>query len=241
MKNILVVDDNTNFVNMLIRYFKNNPKINIKYIGEDGEKGLKILIEHKDDIDLILLDLVMPKKDGLYFLKEFKKLNLRKNIIVMTSLNSDTIIRKVSNYQVDDFILKPYSFEDLETKLMESVTSKRDNKDVKQELSKLLHELGIPSNIKGYEYLREAIINLYNAKNISGITKELYPDIASKYDTSPTKVERAIRHAIEVSSNRGDIKLMDEIFGHSVDMEKSKPTHSEFIVTIADKLKLEKR
>ena len=180
MKNILVVDDNTNFVNMLIRYFKNNPKINIKYIGEDGEKGLKILIEHKDDIDLILLDLVMPKKDGLYFLKEFKKLNLRKNIIVMTSLNSDTIIRKVSNYQVDDFILKPYSFEDLETKLMESVTSKRDNKDVKQELSKLLHELGIPSNIKGYEYLREAIINLYNAKNISGITKELYPDIASK-------------------------------------------------------------
>ena len=241
MKNILVVDDNTNFVNMLIRYFKNNPKINIKYIGEDGEKGLKILIEHKDDIDLILLDLVMPKKDGLYFLKEFKKLNLRKNIIVMTSLNSDTIIRKVSNYQVDDFILKPYSFEDLETKLMESVTSKRDNKDVKQELSKLLHELGIPSNIKGYEYLREAIINLYNAKNISGITKELYPDIASKYDTSPTKVERAIRHAIEVSSHRGDIKLMDEIFGHSVDMEKSKPTHSEFIVTIADKLKLEKR
>jgi two-component system response regulator (stage 0 sporulation protein A) len=241
MKNILVVDDNTNFVNMLIRYFKNNPKINIKYIGEDGEKGLKILIEHKDDIDLILLDLVMPKKDGLYFLKEFKKLNLRKNIIVMTSLNSDTIIRKVSNYQVDDFILKPYSFEDLETKLMESVTSKRDNKDVKQELSKLLHELGIPSNIKGYEYLREAIINLYNAKNISGITKELYPDIASKYDTSPTKVERAIRHAIEVSSNRGDIKLMDEIFGHSVDMEKSKPTNSEFIVTIADKLKLEKR
>jgi two-component system response regulator (stage 0 sporulation protein A) len=241
MKNILVVDDNTNFVNMLIRYFKNNPRINIKYIGEDGEKGLKILIEHKDDIDLILLDLVMPKKDGLYFLKEFKKLNLRKNIIVMTSLNSDTIIRKVSNYQVDDFILKPYSFEDLETKLMESVTSKRDNKDVKQELSKLLHELGIPSNIKGYEYLREAIINLYNAKNISGITKELYPDIASKYDTSPTKVERAIRHAIEVSSNRGDIKLMDEIFGHSVDMEKSKPTNSEFIVTIADKLKLEKR
>ena len=240
MKNVLVVDDNTNFVNMLIRYFKNNPRINIKYIGEDGEKGLRILIEHKDDIDLILLDLVMPKKDGLYFLKEFKKLNLRKNIIVMTSLNSDTIIRKVGNYQVDDFILKPYSLEDLESKIVEANSSK-ENKDIKQELSRLLHELGIPSNIKGYEYLREAIINLYNAQNMTGITKELYPDIASKYDTSPTKVERAIRHAIEVSSNRGDLELMDEIFGHSVDIEKAKPTNSEFIVTIADKMKLEKR
>ena len=241
MKNVLVVDDNTNFVNMLIRYFKNNPRINIKYIGEDGEKGLRILIEHKDDIDLILLDLVMPKKDGLYFLKEFKKLNLRKNIIVMTSLNSDTIIRKVGNYQVDDFILKPYSLEDLESKMVEAFNSSKDNSDIKQELSRLLHELGIPSNIKGYEYLREAIINLYNAQNMTGITKELYPDIASKYDTSPTKVERAIRHAIEVSSNRGDLELMDEIFGHSVDIEKAKPTNSEFIVTIADKLKLEKR
>ena len=240
MKNVLVVDDNTNFVNMLIRYFKNNPRINIKYVGEDGEKGLRILIEHKDDIDLILLDLVMPKKDGLYFLKELKRLNIRKNIIVMTSLNSDTIIRKVSNYQVDDFILKPYSLEDLENKMVEAFNTSKENKDIKQELSKLLHELGIPSNIKGYEYLREAIINLYNAKNMA-ITKELYPDIASKYDTSPTKVERAIRHAIEVSSNRGDIELMDEIFGHSVDIEKAKPTNSEFIVTIADKMKLEKR
>ena len=241
MKNVLVVDDNTNFINMILSYFRNNSRINIKYIGNDGESGLEILKKNKEDIDLILLDLVMPKKDGLYFLKQFKELKLNIPIIVMTSLNTDNIIRKVSNYDIEAFILKPYSLEDLETKMIDSFNSSKDNNDVKQELSKLLHELGIPSNIKGYEYLRDAIINIYNSKKVTGITKELYPEIANKYDTSPSKVERAIRHAIEISSNRGNLDLMDEIFGHSVDIEKAKPTNSEFIVTIADKLKLEKR
>ena len=241
MKNVLVVDDNTNFINMILSYFRNNSRINIKYIGNDGESGLEILKKNKEDIDLILLDLVMPKKDGLYFLKQFKELKLNIPIIVMTSLNADNIIRKVSNYDIEAFILKPYSLEDLETKMIDSFNSSKDNNDVKQELSKLLHELGIPSNIKGYEYLRDAIINIYNSKKVTGITKGLYPEIANKYDTSPSKVERAIRHAIEISSNRGNLDLMDEIFGHSVDIEKAKPTNSEFIVTIADKLKLEKR
>lgn len=241
MKNVLVVDDNTNFINMILSYFRNNSRINIKYIGNDGESGLEILKKNKEDIDLILLDLVMPKKDGLYFLKQFKELKLNIPIIVMTSLNTDNIIRKVSNYDIEAFILKPYSLEDLETKMIDSFNSSKDNNNVKQELSKLLHELGIPSNIKGYEYLRDAIINIYNSKKVTGITKGLYPEIANKYDTSPSKVERAIRHAIEISSNRGNLDLMDEIFGHSVDIEKAKPTNSEFIVTIADKLKLEKR
>ena len=241
MKNVLVVDDNTNFINMILSYFRNNSRINIKYIGNDGESGSEILKKNKEDIDLILLDLVMPKKDGLYFLKQFKELKLNIPIIVMTSLNTDNIIRKVSNYDIEAFILKPYSLEDLETKMIDSFNSSKDNNDVKQELSKLLHELGIPSNIKGYEYLRDAIINIYNSKKVTGITKGLYPEIANKYDTSPSKVERAIRHAIEISSNRGNLDLMDEIFGHSVDIEKAKPTNSEFIVTIADKLKLEKR
>ena len=241
MKNVLVVDDNTNFINMILSYFRNNSRINIKYIGNDGESGSEILKKNKEDIDLILLDLVMPKKDGLYFLKQFKELKLNIPIIVMTSLNADNIIRKVSNYDIEAFILKPYSLEDLETKMIDSFNSSKDNNDVKQELSKLLHELGIPSNIKGYEYLRDAIINIYNSKKVTGITKGLYPEIANKYDTSPSKVERAIRHAIEISSNRGNLDLMDEIFGHSVDIEKAKPTNSEFIVTIADKLKLEKR
>ena len=107
-------------------------------------------------------------------------------------------------------------------------------------ITKTLHELGVPSHIKGYLYIREGITIVYKRPDIVGkITKELYPEIAKKYASTVPKVERAIRHAIEVSWNRGNWELMDDIFGHSVDMDKAKPTNSEFIVTIADKLRLE--
>lgn len=112
--------------------------------------------------------------------------------------------------------------------------------DLKISVTKILHELGVPSHIKGYQYIREGILLLYNNPDIvGGITKELYPEIASRFDTSVSRVERAIRHAIEVSWNRGNLDLMEEVFGHSVDYDKAKPTNSEFIVTVADKLKLE--
>ena len=107
-------------------------------------------------------------------------------------------------------------------------------------ITKILHELGIPSHIKGYQYIREGISIIYERpETIGGITKELYPELATKFSTTVSRVERAIRHAIEVSWNRGNWNLMEEIFGHSVDIDKAKPTNSEFIVTIADKLRLE--
>lgn len=242
MKNLLVVDDNTSFVKMLDNYFKRDNKINIKYTCSDGDSGIKTLIAHKDDIDLVLLDLVMPKKDGLYFLEELNKLDFNKNVIVLTSFNSENIIRKVSAYGVEEFLLKPFSIEELTNRINNYFDDNTNNNvkynNIKLKISRLLHELGIPSNVKGYEYVREAILELYNNQNL-GITKEIYPKIANKYNTSVSKVERSIRHAIEVSSNRGNIELMEEIFGHSVDIERAKPTNSEFIVTIADKLKLE--
>ena len=140
-------------------------------------------------------------------------------------------------------MLKPFEVSDLENRIRsidESLNNDQPSKDLKISLTKLLHELGMPSHIKGYEYIREGIILLYNDPSIiGGITKELYPEIADKYNTSVSRVERAIRHAIEVSWNRGNLDLMEEVFGHSVDYDKAKPTNSEFIVTLADKLKLE--
>ena len=112
--------------------------------------------------------------------------------------------------------------------------------DLKISVTKILHELGVPSHIKGYQYIRSAVLMVYgNPGFIGGITKELYPDLSVKFNTSTQRVERAIRHAIEVSWLRGDIDLMDEIFGHSVDIDRAKPTNSEFIVTLADKLRLD--
>ena len=133
---------------------------------------------------------------------------------------------------------------DVENKLIslfEDMDEKEyDNGTLKIRLTKLLHELGVPSHIKGYDYIRDSVMLLYkDPKIIGGITKKLYPEIADRYDTSVQRVERAIRHAIEISWNRGDIDLIDEMFGHSVDIDKAKPTNSEFIATIADKLKLE--
>ena len=244
---LLVVDDNVSLVNMIREYASKSDKLELKYEAYDGEYGFKILSQHHDDIDVVLLDLIMPNKDGIYVLEQIKKKNIESNIVVITSFNSDEMLRRIASYDVKYFLLKPFDLKDLEQRVIESISSKeipksisKHEQDLKISLTKLLHELGVPSHIKGYQYIREGIILLYNNPSIiGGITKELYPEIAAKYNTSVSRVERAIRHAIEVSWNRGDLDLMEEIFGHSVDYDKAKPTNSEFIVTVADKLKLE--
>lgn len=243
---VLMIDDNVSLVDMVREYFSNHKKIEIVDCAYDGEDGLNKIINEQDSYDLVLLDLIMPKKDGLYVLEELKKKNIFKNIIVATSYNEPKVIRKVSEYGVNYYVLKPFELVDLESKILdvfEVVNSKSINlyhSNLQISITKMLHELGMPSHIKGYQYIREGINMIYdNPDIIGGITKELYPDIASKYDTTVSRVERAIRHAIEVSWNRGNLDYMEELFGHSVDIDKAKPTNSEFIVTVADKLRLE--
>ena len=243
---VLMIDDNVSLVDMVCEYFSDHKRIEIVDCAYDGEEGLNKIVNSGDGYDLVLLDLIMPKKDGLYVLEELKKKNITKNIIVETSYNEPKVIRKVSEYGVNYYILKPFELVDLESKILdifEYVNSKSINlyhSNLQISITKMLHELGMPSHIKGYQYIREGINMIYNNPDIiGGITKELYPDIASKYDTTVSRVERAIRHAIEVSWNRGDLDYMEELFGHSVDIDKAKPTNSEFIVTVADKLRLE--
>ena len=247
---LLVVDDNTKLVDMIEEYFSLNERIEVSLKAYNGEEGIELIQNKTKDYDAIILDLIMPNKDGIYVLEEMKKRGINKPVIVSTSYNSDAMIRKVSEYGVEYFLLKPYELSDLEKRIVESL--KKEEKETKNinlyhnnlqiSVTKILHDLGVPSHIKGYQYIREGIILLYNNPDmIGGITKELYPEIADKFDTTVSRVERAIRHAIEVSWNRGDWDLMEEIFGHSVDIDKAKPTNSEFIVTVADKLRLEYR
>lgn len=244
--NVLMIDDNESLVQMVSEYFTENEKINISLTAFDGEEGLEKIVEKEGLYDVILLDLVMPKKDGMYVLDEMKKRNLNKKIIVETSYNSPDTIRKVSEYGVSYYILKPYDLKELEKRILETSNVKSNvglnlyQNGIDKSITNMLHELGMPSHIKGYQYIREGISLIYNNPNIvGGITKELYPEIATKFDTTVSRVERAIRHAIEVSWNRGSIDYMEELFGHSVDIDKAKPTNSEFIVTVADKLRLE--
>ena len=242
---LLMIDDNVQLVEAVKEYFKNNDKIELVYQANDGIEGLK-LIEEKDDYDVIILDLIMPNKDGLYVLEEMKKKSLDRKVIVSTSYNAMDVIREVSDYGVKYYLLKPFDFSDLEKRILQ-LDNKKESKNIdlhqnniRLSITKTLHDLGIPSHIKGYQYIRDGVEIIFERPDvIGGITKELYPELANKFETTVSRVERAIRHAIEVSWNRGDWDLMEELFGHSVDIDKAKPTNSEFMVTIADKLRLE--
>lgn len=242
---VLMIDDNINLIKMIREYF-NSSNISIDLEAHDGLEGFKIIKEKQDLYDVIILDLIMPNKDGIYVLEQMEKENISKKVIVSTSYNASEVIRKVSEFGVSYFMLKPFDLVDLEERIRQLFkTEKNKNIDfghsnLQISITKILHELGIPSHIKGYQYIREGISIIYTKPSkIGGITKEIYPEIAEKYNTTDSRVERAIRHAIEISWNRGNWDLMEEIFGHSVDIDKAKPTNSEFIVTIADKLKLE--
>lgn len=245
---LLVIDDNKNLVEMIKEYFKNKSNITVSLEAKDGEEGINIIDKKKDEFDLILLDLIMPNKDGIAVLQHLNDNRIDKKVIVLTSYNTQEMIRKVSELGANYFLLKPFELSDLEEKIKDVLGNsiKRGesidlfNNNLQISITKTLHELGVPSHIKGYQYIREGITLVYKRPEIiGGITKELYPEIAKAYDSTVSRVERAIRHAIEVSWNRGNWDLMEDIFGHSVDIDKAKPTNSEFIVTIADKLRLE--
>ena len=243
---VLVIDDNVELVSMIKKYFSDHKNINVCLEAYDGYEGLELIKEHQSDYDLVVLDLVMPKKDGLDVLEEMRKLNINKKVIVITSYNTEEMIRRTSNYGIDYFMLKPFEMSDLEKRIFKCFDNNSGkiidvyHNNLQLSVTKILHELGVPSHIKGYQYIREGIMLIYDRPEfIGGITKELYPDIARTYTTTVSRVERAIRHAIEVSWNRGNWDLMEDLFGHSVDIDKAKPTNSEFIVTIADKLRME--
>ncbi len=245
---VLMIDDNKQLVDMVKEYFSSHAVIRLDLVANDGSEGVELIKDNIENIDLILLDLIMPKKDGISVLEEIKDIPNLPKIIVLTSYNTPEIIRKVANFGVNYFMLKPFELPELEKKILESAdgiskgnrTLDLYHNNLQIAITKVLHELGVPSHIKGYSYIRDSIMEVFlNPNLVGGITKELYPKIAKEFNTTVSRVERAIRHAIEVSWNRGNWDLMQEIFGYSVDIDKAKPTNSEFIITIADKLRLE--
>lgn len=245
--NALVVDDSKEFTSSVKEYFKNNAVIKIVDVLNDGEEAVDYIKKHQDSIDVILMDLIMPGKDGLQILEELEELKIKKHLIILSSYRKDYTIRMTSRYNVDYYMLKPVNLSSLESRIKEVMdenkvelyTEKQVNPKIQLQVTELLHNLGVPSQIKGYQYLREGILMLYESTGlIGGITKEVYPEIALRYNTTPSRVERAIRHAIEVSWNRADYEMMNKIFGHSIDYDRAKPTNSEFMVTLSDALRL---
>ena len=249
MKNkirVVLVDSDNEQLRSIEKYFSNHAVIDIIRTYNDGLSAINYIRENSNKFDLVIMDLLLSNKDGLSIIKDMRENNINKNIIVLTGYNSLEIVKQVSLYNINYFMLKPFDLKDLEYQVLNIRENQScivdKNKELQTSITSLLHSLGVPSHIKGYEYIREGIGLMYNnPKMLGAITKEMYPEIAVKYNTTSSRVERAIRHAIEVSWSRGDYDLMEEVFGHSVDYDRAKPTNSEFIATLADKLRLETR
>lgn len=234
---VLVIDDNVEFANELKGAFDpGSYEVDVAYNGKDG-------LEKADGADCILLDLVMPVMDGFAFLERFDKKSSK--IIAVSALSQDVFIAKAMESGCDYYLLKPMAIEAIVAKVEEALSQKTirrpiKNKTLEERITKIFISVGIPPHIKGYQYLREAIkLSIEDPDIINSITKKLYPGVAERFDTSPSKVERAIRHAIEVGWNRGKIENINSLFGVRVYSQNEKPTNGEFIALVADKLLLE--
>lgn len=237
---VIIIENDDNIKRNLINYFKEGCGIKILSTFDNGEVALNYIINHINDIDIIITELLLPGLDGESLLNEINKKKNNIKTIVTTSYKDSNIIYNLNNYNIKHYLLKPYSLLTLEKKIRNcfSKIEYSNSNNTESKISKILHDLGIPSHISGYNYIKDGILIMcYN--NVKYVTKEIYPVLANKYDSTPSRVERSMRHAIEVSTFRGNLKLMEEIFGFSVDFENTKPTNFEFISTIAEKIKLE--
>lgn len=259
---VLIADDNKEFCSILNDYLLNQRDIVVIGVAKDGREALTLIEERKPD--LVVLDIIMPHLDGLGVLERLNIMELEKmpRVIVLSAVGQDKITQKAITLGADYYVVKPFDMDVFTKRIREmfisttadepvrkqsvmmrsEITSIKEPMDLETEITSIIHEIGVPAHIKGYMYLREAIMMVVNDMELlSAVTKELYPSIAKKYNTTASRVERAIRHAIEVAWGRGQIEAINKLFGYTVHTEKGKPTNSEFIAIIADKLRLKNK
>lgn len=235
---VMIIDEDQSHLKAVKEYFSSSNNIEVIKTISNSNDALESL---NLDYDVLVINMLLSGMESFTILSKIRELKLNKLIIATSEFLSPDMLSTLNIYEPNYFLKKPYTIDVLE-KLISSIGVKLENvvdNTLKISITDLLHSLGIPSHIKGFQYIRDGIELMYKDKNyINAVTKELYPAIAKKYETTSSRVERAIRHAIEISWMRGDYDLMDELFGNSVDFDRSKPTNSEFIVTLTDRLKL---
>lgn len=245
---VLLADDNNAYVDLLKKELSANDDIAVVGTAGDGLEAAEKIGTLKPDV--VVLDLILPKLDGVGVME--KKYLKRPEFIVVSAAGQDKIIARAIEAGASYFMLKPIEDAGIiverirqVVKNAESVINGRGEKgngrlNLEAMVTKVIHDVGVPAHIKGYQYLRESIImTINNMEIINSITKQLYPTVAKTYNTTPSRVERAIRHAIEVAWDRGDTDVLNNYFGYTIASGKGKPTNSEFIAMIADNLRLE--
>lgn len=257
--NVAIADDNERLLEILSDIIESDEELNVVGKGRNGEEIYNIIKEKTPDV--VLLDIIMPKLDGLTVMEKVgKDTSIKKQpaFVVMSAIGKETITEDAFVKGASFYIMKPFdnemvinrikstkghnSLRNAENRKVNVFENKKEymERNLENDVTNMIHEVGVPAHIKGYQYLRDAIMmSVEDMDMLNAITKVLYPEVAKRYQTTSSRVERAIRHAIEVAWSRGKIETIEELFGYTVNHGKGKPTNSEFIALIADKIRLE--
>ena len=256
---LAIADDNQQMTEILNGILRQDDEIQIVGVARNGEEACQIIKEKEPDI--VLLDIIMPKLDGLAVMEKINhdaSVKKKPKFIAISGIGQDSIVEDAFSLGASYYIMKPFDHEMLLKRIQSLKADKKKNmegvhkiaqyetkmayieRNLETDVTNMIHETGVPAHIKGYQYLRDAIMMSVEDMNmLNSITKILYPTIAKNHQTTPSRVERAIRHAIEVAWNRGNTEVLDKMFGYTINSGKGKPTNSEFIALIADKIQLD--
>jgi len=252
---VLIADPSDDYRGMVSGQFKN--ELDLELVGSTSD-GLEVLRKAQEKRpDVIVLDILLVNLDGIGVMRRLGEMGVQTSYIVVSSFYRDSVISEAAAVGAAYFMLKPFNLGTLMEKIRSvsgkmgfqqghavsvSETASRQEQSLESVVTEVIHEIGVPAHIKGYKYLREAIIlTVKDMEVINAVTKILYPEVAKKFNTTPSRVERAIRHAIEVAWDRGDLEVLQKFFGYTVSNIKGKPTNSEFIAMIADRLSLQRK
>ena len=254
--NVAIADDNERILRLLGEIVANDEDLQVVGTAKDGEEAYKMIKEKEPDV--VLLDVVMPKLDGLGVLDKIQQddsIQKHPSFVMISAVGQEQITEAAFSKGADYYIMKPFDNELVlnqiksvqnirkipETKMIHPYEKAKPEpqKSLEEIVTEIIHDVGVPAHIKGYQYLRDAIVmSVLDMDMLNSVTKVLYPEVAKKYKTTPSRVERAIRHAIEVAWSRGKVDTIEELFGYTVSIGKGKPTNSEFIALITDKIRM---
>jgi two-component system response regulator (stage 0 sporulation protein A) len=257
---VLLADDNREFVEVLKEYFQSQDDMEIVGVAYHGNEALEMIFRETPDV--VVLDIIMPHLDGLGVLEKLQHEINKPRVVILSAFGQEAMTQRAVNLGADYYILKPFDLNTLGNRIRQLsvengfaggyasagispagisgyIQPAAPAKSLEAEVTRMIHQMGVPAHVKGYQYLRDSIVNVVKEVSLLGaVTKELYPMIALKYHTTPSRVERAIRHAIELAWDRGNIEFMNKFFGYTINLERGKPTNSEFIAMVADKLRM---
>ena len=260
--NVAIVDDSEEVKETLKSVIDKHTDIHLVGMASQGKEAMNLIMEKKPDV--VLMDWMLSELDGLSVIeraKEKPEIDKHTSFIVLSAIGKESVIEKAFSVGADYYIVKPFDAEAVISRVQQTYSTmnsqdknmtkggifennklQQSNYSLESDVTNIIHEIGVPAHIKGYQYLRDAIMMSVNdTEMLNSITKILYPTIAKQHKTTPSRVERAIRHAIEVAWSRGKMDTIDALFGYTVSNGKGKPTNSEFVALIADKIRLENK